>query len=68
MRMGLHEGNLSAVARAVGRSGAGIKSRLEELMVRFDSGEFPEGKVLFVDPVPVREEDTEEMDGELADE
>ena len=68
MRMGLHEGNLSAVARAVGRSGAGIKSRLEELMVRFDSGEFPEGKVLFVDPVPVREENTDEMDGELADE
>ena len=68
MRMGLHEGNLSAVARAVGRSGAGIKSRLEELMVRFDSGEFPEGKALFVDPVPVPKEGTDEMDGELADE
>ena len=68
MRMGLHEGNLSAVARAVGRSGAGIKSRMEELMVRFYSGEFPEGKALFVDPVPVPQEDTDEMDGELADE
>ena len=68
MRVWLHEGNLSTVARAVGRSGAGIKSRLEELMVRFDSGEFPEGKALFVDPVPVREENTDEMDGELADE
>jgi len=46
-RMGLQNGNLNAIAKAVLRSGAGIKSRLEELNLRYQNGEFPEGKVLF---------------------
>jgi hypothetical protein len=46
-RMGLHHGNLNAIAKAVLRSGAGIKSRLEELNLRYQNGEFPEGRVLF---------------------
>ena len=46
-RMGLQHGNLNAIAKAVLRSGAGIKSRLEELNLRYQSGEFPEGQVLF---------------------
>jgi hypothetical protein len=46
-RMGLQNGNLNAIAKAVLRSGAGIKSRLEELNLRYQNGEFPEGKALF---------------------
>ena len=46
-RMGLQHGNLNAIAKAVLRSGAGIKSRLEELNLRYQGGEFPEGRVLF---------------------
>ena len=46
-QMGLQNGNLSAVAKAVRRSGAGIKSRLEELKVRYKNGEFEEGDILF---------------------
>ncbi len=46
-RMGLQHGNLNAIAKAVLRSGAGIKSRLEELNLRYQNGEFPEGQVLF---------------------
>ena len=43
----LHHGNLNSIAKAVLRSGAGIKSRLEELNLRYQNGEFPEGQVLF---------------------
>ena len=46
-RMGLQHGNLNAIAKAVLRSGAGIKSRLEELNLRYQNGEFPEGQALF---------------------
>ena len=46
-RLGLGNGNLSAVAKAVQRSGAGIKSRLEEMRERYENGDFPEGVELF---------------------
>ena len=46
-RLGLSNGNLSAVAKAVQRSGAGIKSRLEEMRERYENGDFPEGVELF---------------------
>ena len=46
-RKGLHHGNLNAISKAVRRSGAGIKSRLEDFRLRYKNGEFPEADVLF---------------------
>ena len=46
-RMGLQHGHLNAIAKAVLRSGAGIKSRLEELHLRYQTGAFPQGEVMF---------------------
>ena len=46
-RMGLQHGHLNAIAKAVLRSGAGIKSRLEELHFRYQTGAFPQGEVMF---------------------
>lgn len=48
-KMGLHEGHLSAIAAAVGRSGAGVKNRLEDLQNRHVAGEYPEGKHLMTE-------------------
>ncbi len=66
--MGLSQGNLSTLANAVGRSGAGIKSRLEELRTRYDSGAFPEGSVLFAREVDEAVQGTEDPDGEVGGE
>ena len=48
-KMGLSNGNLNCVADAVGRSGAGLKSRIELLKERYEKGEFPKGAALFTD-------------------
>lgn len=48
-KMGLEHGNLSCIAKAVGRSGAGIKSRIELLKEKHEQGGFPKGATLFVE-------------------
>ena len=67
-QLGLQNGNLSAVAKAVQRSGAGIKSRLEELRERYENGDFPEGAELFSEPVDEAVENDGVADEESADE
>ena len=67
-RLGLQSGNLSAVAKAVRRSGAGIKSRLEELQARYERGEFPQGAELFADEVDEAADGDRSADEESADE
>jgi hypothetical protein len=67
-RLGLQSGNLSAVAKAVRRSGAGIKSRLEELQARYERGEFPQGAELFADEVDEAADGDRSADEEPADE
>ena len=67
-RKGLAQGNLNAVAKAVGRSGAGIKSRLDELKARYEKGTFPEGAVLFAEAAEEAEETTETTDEEVGSE
>ena len=67
-RKGLAQGNLNAVAKAVGRSGAGIKSRLDELKARYETGTFPEGTVLFAEAAEEAEETTETTDEEVGSE
>ena len=46
-QLGLHESHLSAIAKALGLSGAGVKNRLEEMEKRYDRGELEEAKSLF---------------------
>jgi hypothetical protein len=67
-RMGLGQGNLNALANAVGRSGAGIKSRLAELKSRYESGAFSEGSVLFAKNAEEAVEGVEESDEEVGGE
>ncbi|MFZ8905759.1 MAG: hypothetical protein ACO2Y2_00200 [Poseidonia sp.] len=67
-QLGLQNGNLSAVAKAVQRSGAGIKSRLEELQERYESGDFPAGAELFSETVDDAVESDANADEETADE
>ena len=45
-QLGLQNGNLSTVAKAVQRSGAGIKSRLEEMRERYEAGISPRSRTL----------------------
>ena len=66
-QLGLQNGNLSAVAKAVQRSGAGIKSRLEEMRERYENGDFPEGVELFSDTVDEAVESDGNADEEAAD-
>lgn len=47
-QMGLHGGNLTTVANAVHRSGAGIKNRLVDLKNLYEKGEFEEGTIMFI--------------------
>jgi hypothetical protein len=58
-RFGLHNGNLSCVAAAVGLSGAGVKSRLQEMRRLHEAGELPGGDELFKNA-----EDDSREDGE----
>ena len=46
-QLGLHEGHLSAIAKALGLSGAGVKNRLGEMKERYDRNELEEAKNLF---------------------
>ena len=67
-QLGLQNGNLSTVAKAVQRSGAGIKSRLEEMRDRYENGDFPKGAELFSDTVDEAVENDGNADEEAADE
>ena len=67
-QLGLQNGNLSTVAKAVQRSGAGIKSRLEEMRERYENGDFPKGAELFSDTVDEAVENDGNADEEAADE
>ena len=67
-QLGLQNGNLSTVAKAVQRSGAGIKSRLEEMRARYENGDFPKGAELFSDTVDEAVENDGNADEEAADE
>ena len=49
--MGLANGNLNCVADAVGRSGAGLKSRLAILQKQYEQGQFPQAEALFEESV-----------------
>jgi len=46
-RFNLHERNLNCIAKAVGLSGAGIKSRIAEMKQRYESGQLPKAKEMF---------------------
>ena len=46
-RFGLHNGNLSCVAAAVGLSGAGVKSRLKDMRRLHEAGILPGGDEVF---------------------
>ena len=46
-QLGLHRGLLNCVAGAVDLSGAGVKSRLENLQAMFEAGALPEAASLF---------------------
>jgi len=67
-KIGLANGNLNCVADAVGRSGAGLKARIELLKERYEAGEFPKGGALFsnerdttsTSPEPATTEESEE--------
>ena len=67
-QLGLQNGNLSTVAKAVQRSGAGIKSRLEEMRERYENGDFPKGAELFSDTVDEAVESDGNAEEEAADE
>ncbi|MEL0182279.1 MAG: hypothetical protein VW872_04350, partial [Candidatus Poseidoniales archaeon] len=67
-QLGLQNGNLSTVAKAVQRSGAGIKSRLEEMRERYENGDFPGGAELFSETVDEAVESDGNADEEAADE
>ena len=47
-RFKLHERNLNCIAKAVGLSGAGVKSRIAEMKKRYENGELPKAKGMFV--------------------
>jgi len=67
-QLGLQNGNLSTVAKAVQRSGAGIKSRLEEMRERYENGDFPKGAELFSEAVDEAVESDANAEEEAADE
>lgn len=67
-KMGLSNGNLNCVADAVGRSGAGLKSRIELLKERYVDGEFPKGAALFTDTKEKTSPSTEPATSEEAEE
>lgn len=46
-RFNLHERNLNCIAKAVGLSGAGVKSRIAEMKQRYESGQLPKAKEMF---------------------
>ena len=66
-RLGLQSGNLSAVAKAVRRSGAGIKSASKNCRLA-TSREFPQGAELFADEVDEAADGDRSADEEPADE
>jgi len=45
--LGLHRGNLNALAGSIALSGAGVKSRLENFQTMFEAGALPEAEPLF---------------------
>ena len=47
-RFKLHERNLNCIAKAVGLSGAGVKSRIAEMKKRYENGELSKAKGMFV--------------------
>ena len=57
-RFNLHERNLNCVAKAVGLSGAGVKSRIAEMKQRYDNAELPQAKEMF----KAADEDDDEAD------
>lgn len=50
-RMGLAQGNLNSIAKAVNCTGAGLKSRLAILQKQYEQGQFPQAEALFEESV-----------------
>lgn len=63
-QMGLGKGNLNAVAKAVQRTGAGLKSRLEIMEELYEKGRFPGAEALFATSVDEAKKAPEQADSE----